>query len=89
MIIGSFKFDLEKVEIGFQPMEGTNLLSAINNGSFVGSPFGDSKQENLEGIRSVIGNLIVMENNLWGKSSMKIVKSLVDIDLREGLSTNF
>ena len=86
--MGSFKFNLEKVEIGFQPMEGTNLLSAINNGSFVGSPFGDSEQENLEGIRSVIGNLIVMENNLWGKSSMKIVKSLVDIDLREGLSTN-
>ena len=88
MIIGSFKFNLEKVEIGFQPMEGTDLLNAINNGSFVGSPFGDSEQENLEGIRSVIGNLIVMENNLWGKSSMKIVKSLVDIDLREGLSTN-
>ena len=85
--MGSFKFNLEKVEIGFQPMEGTNLLSAINNGSFVGSPFGDSEQENLEGI-SVIGNLIVMENNLRGKSSMKIVKSLVDIDLREALSTN-
>ena len=49
--MGSFKFNIEKVETGFQPMEGTDLLSAISIGSFVGSPFGDLEQDNIEGTK--------------------------------------